>query len=48
MATKPVEILIREGLKAEDFNDEVLGRTIGTFGLNFSPYPFSELPRTPG
>ena len=25
MATKPVEILIREGLKAEDFNDDVLG-----------------------
>ena len=28
MATKPVEILIMEGLKAEDFNDDVLGRTI--------------------
>ena len=28
MATKPVEILIREGLKAEDFNDDVLGRTL--------------------
>ncbi|RJS69098.1 hypothetical protein CW714_09100 [Methanophagales archaeon] len=25
MATKPVEILIRDGLKAEDFNDDVLG-----------------------
>jgi len=28
MTTKPVEILIREGLKAEDFNDDVLGRTL--------------------
>ncbi len=28
MSTKPVEILIREGLKAEDFNDDVLGRTL--------------------
>jgi transposase len=28
MATKPVEILIREGLKAEDFNDDLLGRTL--------------------
>jgi Transposase len=28
MGTKPVEILIREGLKAEDFNDDVLGRTL--------------------
>ena len=28
MATKPVEILIMEGLKAEDFNDDVLGRTL--------------------
>ena len=28
MAIKPVEILIREGLKAEDFNDDVLGRTL--------------------
>ena len=28
MATKPVEILIREGLKAEDFNDDVLGRAL--------------------
>jgi len=28
MATKPVEILIREGLKAEDFNNDVLGRTL--------------------
>ena len=28
MATKPVEMLIREGLKAEDFNDDVLGRTL--------------------
>lgn len=28
MATKPVELLIREGLKAEDFNDDVLGRTL--------------------
>ncbi|RJS82056.1 IS1634 family transposase [Methanophagales archaeon] len=28
IATKPVEILIREGLKAEDFNDDVLGRTL--------------------
>ena len=28
MATKPVEILIREGLKAENFNDDVLGRTL--------------------
>jgi len=28
MATKPVEILIREGLKAEWFNDDVLGRTL--------------------
>jgi len=27
MGTKPVEIVIREGLKAEDFNDDVLGRT---------------------
>jgi len=25
MATKPVELLIREGLKAEYFNDDVLG-----------------------
>ena len=25
MVTKPEEILIREGLKAEDFNDDVLG-----------------------
>ena len=25
MVTKPVEILIREGLKAEDFNDDILG-----------------------
>jgi len=25
MSTKPVEILIREALKAEDFNDDVLG-----------------------
>ncbi len=28
MTTKPVEILIGEGLKAEDFNDDVLGRTL--------------------
>ena len=28
MVTKPEEILIREGLKAEDFNDDVLGRTL--------------------
>jgi len=28
MATKSVEILTREGLKAEDFNDDVLGRTL--------------------
>ena len=28
MATKPVAILIRDGLKAEDFNDDVLGRTL--------------------
>jgi len=28
MATKPVELLIREGLKAEYFNDDVLGRTL--------------------
>jgi len=28
METKPVEIVIREGLKAEDFNDDVLGRTL--------------------
>jgi transposase len=28
METKPVEILIREGLKGEDFNDDVLGRTL--------------------
>ncbi len=28
MGTKPVEILIREGLKSEDFNDDVLGRTL--------------------
>jgi len=25
MVTKPEEILIREGLKAEDFTDDVLG-----------------------
>lgn len=28
METKPIEILIREGLCAEDFNDDVLGRTL--------------------
>jgi transposase len=28
MGTKPVEMLIREDLKAEDFNDDVLGRTL--------------------
>ena len=28
MGTKPVEVLIREGLKAEDFNDDVPGRTL--------------------
>jgi transposase len=28
METKPVEILIRDGLKVEDFNDDVLGRTL--------------------
>ncbi|RJS70299.1 IS1634 family transposase [Methanophagales archaeon] len=28
MGTKPVEILIREELKPEDFNDDVLGRTL--------------------
>ena len=28
MATKPVEILIREGLKPEYCNDDVLGRTL--------------------
>jgi len=28
MATKPVELLIREWLKADDFNDDVLGRTL--------------------
>ena len=28
MATKPVELLIRGGLKADDFNDDVLGRTL--------------------
>lgn len=28
MTTKPVEMLIREGLRAEDFNDDVLGRTL--------------------
>lgn len=28
MSTKPVEILIREELKPEDFNDDVLGRTL--------------------
>jgi transposase len=28
MATKPVEILIKEELKADDFNDDVLGRTL--------------------
>jgi transposase len=27
MGTKPVEVLIREGLNAEDYNDDVLGRT---------------------
>ncbi len=27
MATKPVELLLREGLNADDFNDDVLGRT---------------------
>ena len=30
MGTKPVEIVIREGLNAEDFNDDVLGRTLDT------------------
>jgi transposase len=28
MATKPVELVIGEGLKAEDFNDDVLGRIL--------------------
>jgi len=28
IVTKPEGILIREGLKAEDFNDDVLGRTL--------------------
>ena len=28
MATKPVELLIGEGLKAEYFNDDLLGRTL--------------------
>ena len=28
VVTKPEEILIREGLKAEDFNDDVLWRTL--------------------
>jgi len=28
MGTKPVEILLREGLKSDDFNDDVLGRTL--------------------
>jgi transposase len=28
MSTKPVELLIRKGLTAEDFNDDVLGRTL--------------------
>ena len=28
MTTKPVEILTREGLKVEWFNDDVLGRTL--------------------
>lgn len=28
METKPVEILIRNGLKVEEFNDDVLGRTL--------------------
>jgi transposase len=28
MGTKPVEMLIREDLKAEDYNDDVLGRTL--------------------
>jgi transposase len=28
MATKPVELLIGEGLKVEWFNDDVLGRTL--------------------
>ena len=28
MATKPTEILIREGLNVEDFNDDVPGRTL--------------------
>jgi transposase len=28
MTTKPVELLIGEGLKAEWFNDDVLGRTL--------------------
>jgi len=31
MGTKPVEILIRKGLKAEDFNDDVLGRTLESY-----------------
>jgi Transposase len=28
MGTKPVELLIGEGLKVEWFNDDVLGRTL--------------------
>ena len=28
MKTKPVEILIEQGLEADDFNDDVLGRTL--------------------
>ena len=28
MATKPIELLIGEGLKVEWFNDDVLGRTL--------------------
>jgi transposase len=30
MAIKPVDLLIREGLKAEWFNDDVMGRTLDT------------------
>ncbi|MDI6886795.1 MAG: DUF4277 domain-containing protein, partial [archaeon] len=36
MTTKPVEILIREGLKAEDFNDDVLGRTLDKLYRGYS------------
>jgi len=42
MATKPVEILIRGGLKAEDFNEDGIGDTPYSIDSDKDKYPLME------